>query len=354
MFQVFAFFFCGLVWAAPEKTALSGSGTRPLSPHAGSGVEPHFSIYFDLLLASQPGKAEFSFLNFHPLLFFEILPSSEIQFSFEVNPSPRYFELDYQLSETLQLRAGKIWIPFDDLNPHNLFGGRIGTNRMRLGGVYFLPDVWTDLGVGAKLNLSDTGRMTSEAHLYIVNGFRQGESDPFLGPGYPSFTDSGISEKDNNSDKAVGARLQFLFERVFGFGISAYTGRWNDETKIDDVPLRMNLLGTDFSMRFQDTSVRLGIIGMFVALPNEKTYRRHGEYVEFSQKFSDVWRFMLRAGNLDTDDRLTDMNDVTIVGAGLFYKPSVVQLSLEHQVDVKTVGGKAGYTFTFARVTVQM
>lgn len=328
---------------------ISGSATKPLSPHHGSGVEPHFSIYFDLLLANQPGKANFSFLNFHPLLFFEILPTPEIQFAFEVRSDPRYFELDYQITPTIQVRAGKIWIPFDDMNPHNIYGGRIDTSRMRLGGDFFLPDIWTDLGVGAKITLAEKAAVTSEAYVYAVNGIPQQS-----GVTMPSFADQSVSVTDNNSDKALGARFHFLFARVFGLGVSFYTARWNNEAAANDTPLRLSMAGLDAQLRMGNTSVKLGTIGMWVGLPGDLTYRRHGAYLEFSEKFSDVWRFYLRGGEIDTDDRLTDANDVVLVGGGLAYKPGVVQLSLDYQQDIKTVPGKLGYSFTSARIAVQL
>lgn len=331
---------------------IAGSGSRPISPHgAGTAAEPHFSVYFDLLLANQPGKAEFSFLNFHPLLFFEILPTPELQFTFEVRPDPRYFELDYQATERVQLRAGKIWIPFDDTNPHNLYGGRTGTSRMRLGTEYFLPDIWTDLGVGAKFQLADTSMLSSEAHLYVVNGFPESSSG---GEAIPNFQDLSVTATDNNSDKALGGRLHFLFARIVGLGVSVYTGRWNNETKTGDSPLRVNLAGADLQVRFATSSFRLGVIGEWADLGSTKTLKRNGTYFEYSERFLSVWRAVFRAGNLDTDDRATDINDVTVVGAGIHYQPGIVQLSLDHQLDIKTVAGKSGYTFTSARIAVQM
>ncbi len=343
---------------AAATTELGGSGTRPLSPHGaggagGTATDPHFSIYFDLLLANQPGKAEFSFLNFHPLLFFEILPKPEIQFTFEVRPDPRYFELDYQASERVQIRAGKMWIPFDDSNPHNQYGGRTGTSRMRLGTDYFLPDIWTDLGVGAKFQVSDTGSLSSEAHVYVVNGFPESTGSGGT-ESIPNFLDQSVTATDNNSDKAVGGRLHFLFDRAVGLGFSVYTGRWNNEVKGADVPARLNMAGADAQLRIKNSVFRVGVIGQWADLGNQKTLRRHGEYFEVSERFLDVWRVVIRAGNLDTDDRSTDVNDVLVVGAGIIYKPGVLQVSLDHQIDIKTVSAKAGYTFTAVRLAVQM
>lgn len=351
---LFLLFFCSLAGGAESKNeATAGSGRKPISPHQfshnGSGVEPHFSIYFDLLLADQPGKANFSFLNFHPLLFFEIMPNADIQFAFEVRSDPRYFELDYQITPAVQLRAGKIWIPFDDMNPHNIYGGRIDVNRLRLGGDYFLPDIWTDLGVGTKITLSDSSAVASEMYLYAVNGFPQAG-----GTVTPNFQDQSVTSMDNNSDKGVGGRLHVLFERVLGFGLSAYKCRWSSETALADVPLGLAMLGIDMQLRLGDFSFKLGGTGMWVQNSILSAYARHGTYVELSQRIANIWRVYLRAGHLDTDDRSTDINDVVIVGGGVAYKPGVIQLSLDYQHDIKDVANKLGYSFTSARVAIQM
>jgi hypothetical protein len=336
--------------------------TKPVGPHGPSLFDPHFSVYFDLLLAYQPGKAGFSFLNFHPLLLMEIVPSPDIMFSFEVNPSPRYYELDYQIAQWFQLRVGKIWMPFDDMNPHNIFGGTVDASRIRLGSVYYLPDVWTDLGIGAKFTLMDTKDTLLELNTYVVNGFPAGGSDPFAPPGvttiYPNFADLPVTLSDNNDDKALGGKLHAWFSRKFGIGFSVYRGRYSNQT---DPFYAITMLGVDTQLRLGKTEFKLGASYMIVGIPDQinggdTTMHRQGEYFEFSQKFGvdDRWRFVLRTGYLDTDDRITDANDVLTVGGGIRYTMGVLQLSLESYQDLKIVSVKQGYNFTFGRVVVQL
>ena len=343
--------------ALDASQASSSTENTSMSLHHGgpSLIDPHFSVYFDLLLAYQPGKAGFSFLNFHPELFMEVIPTPELIFSFEVNPTPRFYELDWQVAPTVQIRLGKIWIPFDDLNPHNIFGGMISTNRLRLGSVYFLPDIWSDLGVGTKINLVDKSNFTLDAHGYIVNGFgNSGAPDPTgTSSDYPIFSDGAIASADNNTDKAFGTRLHALIAKVLGLGISFYHGRWTTDQQ--DAKY-INMLGLDSQIRVGGTEFRTGIISMAVGLPEDGSYNRVGAYAEFSQKFGakDEWKVLLRAGYVDPDDRFTDENDVMTVGGGIRWKPGLILWAFEHYQDIKKVAGKKGYSFTMVRAVIQL
>ena len=148
-------------------------------PHGG-GFPPSFKVYFDLLLTYRPGVTPITFDNFHTLLLADFIPRPDFQFSFEINPTPRYFELDYKPSQRLTLRAGRIWIPFDDMGPHNYFGGHINTSRLAQPNAtsYFLPDIWADLGVGVKYDLYESSKINLTGDFYIVNGFGAGGTDP--------------------------------------------------------------------------------------------------------------------------------------------------------------------------------
>ena len=162
------FFTAITAWGAPAprtvdlstldapSTPSSGSGSnfKPAISYSGAGVKPGgekiFKVFFDLALYSRPGVTPLSFGNFHSYVFLDILPRENIQFSFDLasaRGSPSFYELDWQIAPWVQLRAGKIWIPFDDMSPHNLFGGRINVSTLAPpGGEPFLPSLWTDLG----------------------------------------------------------------------------------------------------------------------------------------------------------------------------------------------------------------
>ena len=332
---------------APEKDSGAPAGVHSRRMLA----TPNFHVFFDLNLIHRPGVTDLTFDAFHTFLLFELAPTPEFQFSFDVNPTPRYFELDYQINKRLTFRAGKIWIPFDDMAPHNIFGGRVNVSRLTLGAAY-LPDLWTDLGVGLKWQIVDSANLNLLSHFYIVNGFRSGGIDP-LDPAaeYPTFADLATSP-DNNSGKSIGGRLQATLFRKLGLGASVYTGQWSDQ---DDAAKNVLIWGTDAQLRFTSTELRFGLSGMTAGLAND-TFNRGGFYGEVGQKFGSNRQFkaLLRGGALQLDDRVIDTNDRTLVGGTLLYQPGPIQISIEHSRDINTAVTKVDKEYTALRLVVAL
>ncbi len=345
--------------AAPASSYSTNTSTATDSVfhHAPLGT-PNFKVFFDFLLVNRPGLENLSFDSFHTFLFFELLPTPDIQFSFDISPQPKFFELDTQVNKRLQFRVGKIWIPFDDMAPHNLFGGRVNTSRLAIGSA-FLPDIWTDLGAGFKLQIFDSPKFAMELHGYIVNGFHDGGTDlanPTSGPsGYPSFADLTIGP-DNNRDKAIGGRVHMLIYNRLGIGASYYTGQWNADTGAP--ALRLNILGIDSQLRIGPLELRGGLCAKTWDLPAgspvSTTANGGGDYVEAGLKFGGKreWKFLARAGTIQLDDRVVDITDQRIVGGALLYQPGLIQYSIESSRDLKEADGKKNYSYTAARMVM--
>jgi hypothetical protein len=334
-----------------SKKPSEASSGPPGSPHARMLTNPNFHVYFDLNLIHRPGVTDLTFDAFHTFLLFELAPTPEFQFSFDVNPSPRYFELDYQITKSLTFRAGKIWIPFDDMAPHNIFGGRVNVSRLTLGAAY-LPDLWTDLGVGLKWQIVDASQFNLLSHLYVVNGFRSGGTDP-LDPlaSYPSFSDLAIAA-DNNAGKSIGGRVQATLFRKIGLGASVYSGQWSDG---DSAPKGLLIFGSEAQFRFAATEIRLGMSGMSAEITGD-SFNRGGLYGEIGQRFGSNRQFkiLLRGGSLQLDDRVIDINDRTLVGGTILYQPGPIQISLEHSRDINTGVTKIDTQFTSLRLVVAL
>jgi len=342
-----------------DLTKMSSSDPYSSAPTGAAAGTPVFKTYFDLDLINRPGlnngRTDFTFDNYHAFLFFEIAPAPNLVFSFDVNPLPRYFELDYQVTRKLLLRFGKIYIPFDDLSmqvPHNIFGGRANISRLALGAA-FLPDLWTELGVGAKYLFIETPDFLLDADLYVVNGF--GSTGPGTDPvnpadpnGYPSFSDIPLGP-DNNRDKAIGARVHMLINHKLAVGASYYTDRWsNEEVK----PLRLSLIGLDSQLRISnDTELRAGIVAMPVTLAYD-SFVRNGYYLEVGQKFGGnrQYKGLLRTGGVQLDNRISAITDQKILGATILYHPGLIEYSFEHSEDLQNVPGKPNYSYTAARI----
>ena len=333
------------------------SGGSPPRGHdrgqKGMAGAPLFKVLFDLWLWARPGVTQLSFDNFHSLMLVDFFPKPELQFSFEVSPAPRYYELTYRVSPGFSVRGGRIWIPFDQAHPHNLFGGYMNVSRLRQPGTEaFLPDVWTDLGLALQVQLADSRELALEGQLYVVNGFGAGGTDPLneVSLRYPRFEPQGVA--DNNGDKAFGLRLHALISSVFGLGFSAYTCRYTDET---DAGQRLSILGADASLNLSGgTLFRAGYVTFKAELPAPSTapdLGRSGMYAELTQRFAEKWKLYGRIGQSQNDNRLTNIADVRFVGGGLIYDLGLVQFSIQHFRDINEVAGKRGTQWTALRAT---
>jgi len=333
----------------------SQSTATPGSYHGASGFTPNFKVYFDLDFVNQPGLRDLTFDNYHSFLFFEISPTPDMQFSFDVNPSPRYYELDYMVHPKIQMRAGRIWIPWDDLSPHNIYGGRVNVSRLQAPGTAaFLPDLWTDLGVGARLTAIDSLNLSLVIDAYVVNGFHDGGSDPSPitandPTGYPSFSDSG-STFDNNRNKAVGGRVHALLFKKLGLGASFYTGRWNNQ---DLDPQSLTMIGFDGQLRLGRTEFRAGLATFLVNIPGA-SFNRGGTYIELGERLGAEGKVKLlgRAGLVQLDSRVIDITDQTIGGVTLLWQPGLIQYSIETSYDFNNIVGKPSRSYSAARLVV--
>ena len=310
-----------------------------------------FKVFFDLNLYRRPGITDLAFDNFHSFLFIEAEPAKNMQFSFDVSPSPRFYELDWQVNPKIQFRAGKIWIPYDDTPNHNIYGGRVSVSRLQLGAA-FLPDTWTDLGVGVKWTIADIKNLNLIGDAYVVNGFRSGGTDPLTsGAPYPSFSDISTGA-DNNTEKAFGGRVHGRFWSRLGLGASFYSGRWSDQGQKQ---YKVLMYETDAQYKIPQTlsEFRVGIMSMRVQIPIGTIYRA-GTYGEYGQYLTRqrTWKLLFRGGTLQMDDRVLDVNDQRIIGGAIIWRPNILQFSLEHSVDTQKVKGKNNYSFTNLRMVI--
>jgi len=345
------------VHSAQNETVTDLTLENP-APTAPSIPMPMFKTYFDLDFVSRPGlnngRTDLTFDSYHSFLFFEINPTPDLQFMFDVNPNPRMFELDAQVAPRVQLRAGKIWIPFDDISsqsPHTFFGGRTNTSKIAPGGLTFLPDIWTDLGLGLKVKAIETESVALEAQTYIVNGFGEGGTDPkSLTTDYPQFSNIAIGP-DNNRDKAFGFRTHSKLFGQWGLGASLYRGRWSNE----ELPSAgITLVGIDAQWEMSTTEFRLGWASMKVGLTDSSSFVRNGSYAEVGQKLGSKqqWKVLARGGAIQLDSRTLASNDQQIIGGAVLFRPGLIQYSVEHSRDVRKLAGKSNYSYTALRLII--
>jgi hypothetical protein len=358
---------------APAKGSAGASyASGGMGPHgAPSGILPNFKFYFDFVLRSWKGntaESDFGFDSYHQRLMVEFTPTPELMFQAELLDK-KYFETDYMLSPRLQVRWGKIWIPFDDMSPHSMFGGRINTTDFRqTGESAFLPDIWADLGIGLKYTLADSLNFQSELHFYVVNGFRESrgtspiQAEQSGGGGtnapYPTFEGTAGVAGDNNNQKGMGLRWHSVFGRRFGLGASVYKDTYNDKSEQKDMDpllgksLGMLIVGLDAQLRpTSTTEIRAGYATMKVDLnsnySNKESFTRGGTYVELGQRFGeeDRWKFLIRAGASQNDNRVVDVSDKTIVGATILKNFGSVEAQVNYYRDLHQVPQKTAYNY---------
>ena len=344
--------------ANPLQTGANAPGPgTPTNAGYGAGQKidlssVFFHFYFDFWLINRPGFGPLTFQNIHSISMVEAQPREDLFFSAEVSTSPRYYEVKYApVGKKWNVRFGKIWIPFDDVNPHNHFGGRTNTRQLLSGNTLFLPNIWTELGVAFESKLFDYRGWRSVGAVYVTNGFGAGGKNPSGDPGeYPSFSDADVLATDNNGDKALGARLQFNFKQSFELGFSAYTGRWSSQALPSK---RLSLMGVDASYQFGRFELRGGFLAGKVDLL-DGSMKKGGAYAEFWTKLlpARTLRVALKAGILQYDDRYITANDLKAVGAGIYYRPNFIQYSIEHSQDLEKVGTKKGYGITWLRLAI--
>jgi len=366
---------------APRAAPVSTAAKAPVSysPHGApaGGVLPNFKFYFDFLLRSWKGKqnpggtggvSAFSFDSYHQRLLAEYTPTPELMFQADLLQQ-QYFESDYMLTPRLQVRWGRIWIPFDDMSPHSMFGGRINTSEFRQANeTAFLPNIWADLGVGFKYTLADSSSYSSDLHFYVVNGFQENRGgSPVDGEGnasasgqpgskaaYPTFDGTTGGTGDNNNDKAFGARWHSILGRRFGFGISIYHDVYTDTGQDSRGIL---ILGLDIQLRpTATTEIRMGYASMKVDLDpvasTKASFSRTGTYIELGQRFGleERWKFLVRAGSSQNDNRVVDVSDKTIVGGTLLKNFGSIETQFNFFHDLHQVASKIAYNYGELRV----
>lgn len=329
----------------------SAPGGSSHGSHGGASM-PEFKAYFDLWFYNRPSYKPMTFGAVHYLFLVDIIPAPGTKFSFEVNPSPRFFELSHDFSEKLQVRAGKIFIPFDESYPHTLYGGRMNVQTLNPGNETFLPNIWAELGVAARYRFIDSKEMQLEAHLAITNGFGQGNSDPKLGASaYPDFTDTGVgvATEDNNAAKALTARVKTLWDGKFSLGASTYINRWNNAS--DTEGLNMFFVGIDAGIRLPRIDLKGGFMAGSVKLPTD-SMTRGGYFIEGGYRFgTDLkWKGIARFGGLSVDSRVLSGSDVTTATGAIMYSPLPFQISLEHSHDFLRRANKNFNDITIVRL----
>ena len=315
------------------------------APTAASASQ--FKIRADVLW-HYPPSPQFSLKNTHADLFVDLFPLRGLHLQFEVAPNSRLYEVGWRVHPDIEIRAGRIWIPFDEIGPSRPFGGMITRSEFASPGVTsFLPDLWTDLGVAAHFILSRGETEASDAHVYIVNGFQDGGTDPFQQVNsYPLFGPGGTSNSDNNGDKAIGGRFKICLSRAACYGFSVYSGVYS-AGNFDSA--RATALGLDSQFRVLNRwRLRAGYAVMFVGLipgSASSSFSRAGAHASIQTTVTDRFKVTVGGAALQMDDRIVNASDRLLVGLTTSYVPQPnIEVSAMLNRDLNQVTAKTNYT----------
>ena len=271
------------------------------------------------------GDSNFDMLRLVPKFSARIAPkfffNSEIEFEHladvakggEVVIEQAY--LDFLMRPELNLRAGGVLVPFNQLNVLHDGPLRELTDRPLVDRV-IVPTTWTEPGVG----LYGTARIGSGVSVnyetYLVNGLGPGLSDE---KGLRSARRGGL--KDNNRNKAWVGRLGLVPTRRLELGVSAYKGKWDDENRLD-----LSILGADWTYRRGPFKLlgewaRARVDRDAAAVAGGVPPRLTGYYLEASYR-RGRWTPVLHLSRVDPDTSQVSRYDVRRLVLGLNYRPS--------------------------------
>ena len=288
-----------------------------------------FKLFVDMLLDYGVGEEKFEFRPNHVIAILQMTVLDNYLFAMHLSDDPVFFELNWTLSSRLTLKVGKLFIPFGTNEFHHIIGGRVDELS------HFLPETWSDYGLGLSYVLIDTDWLSADYDLYMVNGF-QGDDRPLVSAGFTS---------DNNMGKGLGARLKLIFFNNFVVTGSLYHDVWDAED-------RYNLLFYALGLELRPGAIPLPVLdklrlrgewsrGEF-RLPARNyqqgilrhAYARAGFYGEAQYPLMRALSVRLRAGQLNPDNTVTDDGDLYIAEPAVIVGSPKLMVLLAYQATI--------------------
>ena len=311
--------------AVSDREAAEMKGAAGGGHGGGSGLG--VKIFADLLVEHPVGAEKFEFTLNHQHVILQVLPSDDLLFAIHISDNPIYYELAWAITPHFRLRAGRIFIPFGTNEFHHIIGGRVDELSS------FLPETWTDFGVGIHHSFYDGDYLSAAYDFYVVNGFK-GADRPVFGTGVST---------DNNLNKGIGARLRLDFLSHYAFIGSLYYDVWDsDDSRI----LVFYSVGLELNKGFIDLPVlkRIGLRGEWsrgevqLAGANdqqgliEHAFARAGFYGELTVQLLEQLSFRFRTGLVNPDNTVEDENDLWVFEPAFIIGSGKLTLRVAYQM----------------------
>jgi len=216
-----------------------------------------------------------------------------------------YYEIGYKFDSGLNLRAGKIWVPFGATPFHHYYGAVQGDPFDGL----LLPNVWAEFGSSVDGRLYNGDNMHIDADAYVIRGFENEPGDV-------------IDLTNGGSDDvfAFGGRAKVGLGAKFSAWGSALYNQWGPDKEGQvflwggDVQLDYGLVDVAFlrDLRLRAAFARADVQDEVLVDPADSKdcwYYRYGDYAELTYRGFGTWFPRVRYGTIIDFDDLVTNND---------------------------------------------
>ena len=309
----------------------------------------HISGRFDLNFeienpVEDNAPTDHRFRNYHKFLFLKVTPTESLTLDAEILDLS-YYEMAYNVTPRITLRAGKIWVPFGATPFHHYYGGRQGDPFSGL----LLPNVWSEFGASLEGALLQTEQFSLDGSIYTIRGF-----DGALGT-VVDFNSGGADDVF-----AIGGRAHFAVGSKIGLWGSALYNQFGEEREgqillwgadllldygLVDVPVLRDL-------RLRAAFARAEIQDEVLVKPSANSdhwYFRYGDYVEVSYRGARFVIPRVRYGTIiSMDDEASNADSHNWEAALLSRLDRHLMLLAQYQFNLEEVNEIDNDLFRFA------
>ncbi len=306
-----------------SQRIIAAAGGQPAEAGGGTG----FKLFVDLLAEYPVGQRRFEFRPNHFYVLLQARVKDDLALTLHISEAPVFYELTWNLTARLALKAGKLLVPFGTNEFHHLIGGRVDELSS------FLPETWGDFGLGLTHVAYDGDNVAVEYAFYLVNGF-EGQDEPVISTGDPA---------DNNLAKGIGTRVKVeLLGHVVVTG-SAYVDWWDVdnaqmilfyaaglELRPGLIPVpglrRLRLRGewARGELQIEGENWQRGLT-RFATL-------RGGYYGELTYPLTHAVAARARVGRVNPDNRVGDAGDVDVWEPALLINAGKLTFTVAYQL----------------------
>lgn len=241
--------------------------------------------------------------NYHRFVFLKVRPHEKLSVEAEIIDQA-FYEIHYRLTPRIDLRGGKIWIPFGASPFHHYYGGRQGNPFQGL----LLPNVWADYGITLAYPIFNSNIVNVEGDTWLMRGFDGSYGTPLA-----------LNVGGTDGRFALGQRLRISFGPKVMFWLSGMYNHWGTDN-LGQVLLWGGDFRLDYGIIPLPVLKDIAIKGAFAraevqdqtldpTLSPDGWYWRYGDYIEANVRVLQPLVVRLRYGTVIDYDLKTSNKD---------------------------------------------